>query len=72
LQVLQQGDAFSCGLHVLYDLKHVLKFGEVMREDSGSQISFTANMVGKRVQLVDELLKECGSSVMHLVELGEL
>ncbi|KAF9062825.1 hypothetical protein BDP27DRAFT_1427513 [Rhodocollybia butyracea] len=56
--VLKQGDAFSCGLHVLYYLKHVLKFGEVRHEDSGSPISFTDNMVGKRVQLVDDLLKE--------------
>jgi hypothetical protein len=38
---------------------------------SGSLISFTPNMLGKRVQLVNELLKECESSVMELVELGE-
>ncbi|KAJ3765990.1 hypothetical protein FB446DRAFT_794523 [Lentinula raphanica] len=55
-----QPNAFDCGVHTLSHLKHVLEYREVIvgKRCEKDGLAFTENMVGKRLQLAQELLQD--------------
>ncbi|KAJ3765750.1 hypothetical protein FB446DRAFT_794751 [Lentinula raphanica] len=55
-----QPNAFDCGVHTLWHLKHVLEYREVIngKRSEKDGLSFTENMVGKRLRLAQELLHD--------------
>ncbi|KAJ3966095.1 hypothetical protein EV361DRAFT_954398 [Lentinula raphanica] len=55
-----QPNAFDCGVHTLWHLKHVLEYREVITGSRSKQdgLSFTSDMVGKRLRLAQELLQD--------------
>ncbi|KAJ3753319.1 hypothetical protein EV360DRAFT_74606 [Lentinula raphanica] len=59
-----QPNSYDCGVHTLWHLKHLLEQRQVMlgRECQVPGLSFTDDMVGKRVCLALELLQDCEPS----------
>jgi len=53
---------YDCGVHMLLHLKHVLQFQQVKlgKDCPLDELRFTDNMVGKRLELAQELLYDCG------------
>ncbi|KAJ3831804.1 hypothetical protein F5878DRAFT_667182 [Lentinula raphanica] len=55
-----QPNPYDCGVHTLWHLKHILEYREVMvgPQSNKDGLSFTNNMVGKRLRLAQELLED--------------
>ncbi|KAF5344499.1 hypothetical protein D9757_015048 [Collybiopsis confluens] len=56
-----QPNSYDCGVHCLWHLQHLLQFRRI-KQGSAVELglAFTDNMVGKRVRLAGELLRDCG------------
>ncbi|KAJ3965270.1 hypothetical protein EV361DRAFT_939665 [Lentinula raphanica] len=55
-----QPNAFDCGVHTLWHLKHILEYRTVTSSGRSvdDSLSFTPDMVGKRLRLAMELLQD--------------
>ncbi|KAF5347228.1 hypothetical protein D9757_014573 [Collybiopsis confluens] len=53
-----QPNAYDCGVHTLWHLQHVLEFRQVQLNCPLHRLSFTDSMVGKRLRLTQELLRD--------------
>ncbi|KAJ3831381.1 hypothetical protein F5878DRAFT_667615 [Lentinula raphanica] len=55
-----QPNAFDCGVHTLWHLKHILEYRSVYSggQDEVEGFSFSSDMVGKRLRLAMELLQD--------------
>lgn len=67
-QVFQQSDSYSCGVHALWYIKHLLHFGEVHLHEEDPQWSFSSTMNVKRVMLAEELLSLADKSLEDILE----
>ncbi|KAF5367322.1 hypothetical protein D9757_010090 [Collybiopsis confluens] len=56
-----QPNVYDCGVHTLWHLQHVLEFRQIClgRTCCSEWLSFTDNMVGKRMRLAQEILQDC-------------
>ena len=61
-QVHFQPNAYDCGVHMLWHLRHLLEFRQIKLSDdcSVSQLQFTDNMVAKRLRLAQEMVEDAG------------
>ncbi|KAF5347364.1 hypothetical protein D9757_015169 [Collybiopsis confluens] len=56
-----QPNSYDCGVHCLWQLQHLLQFRRIKHGSAVELgLAFTDNMVGKRVRLAGELLRDCG------------
>ncbi|KAF9028092.1 hypothetical protein BDP27DRAFT_1375816 [Rhodocollybia butyracea] len=58
-----QNNGNSCGIHVLWYLKHLLRFEKIDQTQTHPNFLITPDMTGKRVQLLVEYLQRCGISL---------
>ncbi|KAF5369731.1 hypothetical protein D9757_011998 [Collybiopsis confluens] len=64
-KVCFQPNSFDCGVHLLWHLRHVLEFRQVLPshghgDESLGHLAFTNNMVGKCLRLAREMLDDIG------------
>ncbi|KAF5335612.1 hypothetical protein D9757_015360 [Collybiopsis confluens] len=58
-QVPFQPNTYDCGIHTLWHLRHVLEFRQIRQGvDVTSGLAFSDNMIGKRLRLAGEILKD--------------
>ncbi|KAF5361202.1 hypothetical protein D9757_013605 [Collybiopsis confluens] len=57
-----QANTYDCGVHMLWHLRHILEFRQVMlgAKCSTSHLRFSDNMVGKRLRLALEIVEDSG------------
>ncbi|KAJ3754293.1 hypothetical protein EV360DRAFT_86973 [Lentinula raphanica] len=55
-----QPNAFDCGVHMLWHLKHVLEYRTITlgKQSRADNLSFSRDMAGKRFRLAQELLQD--------------
>jgi len=67
-QVPRQADLYSCGLHALWHVKHLIHFGEIRLNEDSPQFSFTPAMNVKRAILAEELLSLAGMALEDVLD----
>ncbi|KAF5382238.1 hypothetical protein D9757_008922 [Collybiopsis confluens] len=62
-----QPNMYDCSVHTLWHLQHIIEFRGVKlgQECPVGHFSFTENMVGKRLRLAQELLKDRFECIIH-------
>ena len=58
-QVPFQSNSYDCGIHTLWQLRHILEFGSVQTDCALQHLRFNNDMIGKCVRLVQEILDDC-------------
>ncbi|KAF5371065.1 hypothetical protein D9757_010287 [Collybiopsis confluens] len=56
-----QPNSYDCGIHTLWHLQHVLEYRQIQMDKTSvsDSLRFTSDMVGKRMRLAQEILRDC-------------
>ena len=60
IQVPFQPNNFDCGVHALWHLKHIIKFGLVEADCEMHSLKFSQTMIGQHLSLAQEILDDSG------------
>ncbi|KAF5344434.1 hypothetical protein D9757_015436 [Collybiopsis confluens] len=61
-EVYFQPNAYDCGVHILWHLRHIIEFRQIRNKQEHhceDRFSFRDNMAGKRLRLAQDILRDC-------------